>query len=239
MQTPQKQEILYEGKAKILYKTNNPDFLIQYFKDDTTAFNNQKFEIIDGKGVLNNNISAFIMSQLANIVPNHFVQKLNEREQLISPVKIIPLEVVVRNVTAGSFCKNFGFAEGVVLKKPCVEFFYKKDELNDPPISPNQIVILEILEKNQIEILENYANKVNDFLKELFLKIDITLVDFKIEFGFNAKNEIILADEISPDSCRLWDLKTGKKLDKDIFRKNLGNLTEGYNEVFQRLSKII
>jgi phosphoribosylaminoimidazole-succinocarboxamide synthase len=234
----QKKEMLYEGKAKILYKTDDAGLLIQYFKDDTTAFNKQKFEIIEGKGILNNEISTIIMKKLKEVVPNHFVKKLNEREQLVLPVKIIPLEVVVRNVIAGSFAKNFGLTVGEALKQPLVEFFFKKDELNDPIISPNQIECLEILNKSQIAILEDYALKVNAVLREIFTKIGFKLVDFKIEFGFDLKGNIILADEISPDSCRLWDVMTGKSFDKDVFRKGLGNIIEYYSEVLERLQKI-
>ncbi len=230
--------MLYEGKAKILYKTEKEGFLVQYFKDDTTAFNKQKFEVIEGKGILNNEISAIIMKKLEGVVPTHFVEKLNEREQLVKTAKIIPLEVVVRNVIAGSFAKNFGLETGKELKNPLVEFFYKKDELNDPMISPNQIICLEILKKPQIEILEEYALKINTILKEVFGKCGFKLVDFKIEFGFDAGGKIMLADEISPDSCRLWDLETGKSFDKDVFRKGLGNIVDYYKEVLKRLQKI-
>jgi phosphoribosylaminoimidazole-succinocarboxamide synthase len=229
---------LYEGKAKILYKTDDEGLIVQYFKDDTTAFNKQKFEIIEGKGILNNEISSIIMQKLHTIVPTHFIKKLNEREQLVKSAKIIPLEVVVRNVVAGSFAKNFGLETGRELKQPLVEFFYKKDELNDPIISPNQITCLEILTQNQITIIEEYALKINKVLKDIFSKCSLKLVDFKVEFGFDKEENIILADEISPDSCRLWDLETGKSFDKDVFRKGLGNIIDYYKEVLKRLQNI-
>ena len=230
---PKKLEMLYEGKAKILFNTEESNILIQYFKDDATAFNKQKFDVIDGKGVLNNEISSIIMEKLKGVLPTHFIKKINEREQLVKKVTIIPLEVVVRNIVAGSFAKNYGVEAGKVFKTPCVEFFYKKDELNDPLISPNQIIALEILDAKQISIVENYALKVNSVLKPLFQTCDFTLVDFKIEFGFDENGEIMLADEISPDSSRLWN-KEGKSFDKDIFRKNLGSLTEGYKIVLEK-----
>ena len=233
-----KREMLYEGKAKILYNTQDPEILIQYFKDDTTAFNKIKFEIIEGKGVLNNEISTIIMGKLAGIVPTHFIEKLNEREQVVRKVSIIPLEVVVRNVAAGSFAKNFGVEAGLELPEPSVEFFLKKDELNDPAISPNQIVVLRLLNREQIAKLEEYALKINSFLKDFFAKTGFILVDFKVEFGFNSKGEIILADEISPDSCRLWDFETKKSYDKDVFRKGLGNIVEFYTEVLNRIKKL-
>ena len=236
---PAKTTMLYEGKAKILYNTEESDLLIQYFKDDTTAFNKQKFEIIANKGVLNNEISSIIMQKLQNIVPTHFISRLNDREQLVKKATIIPLEVVVRNITAGSFAKSFGLETGKVLKSPLVEFFYKKDELNDPAISPNQIVCLEILNHSQIQILEDYAKKINAVLIEIFKEAGLNLVDFKVEFGFNSKGEIILADEISPDSCRLWDIETGKSFDKDVFRKSLGDITTYYAEVLNRLQKTL
>lgn len=237
MKVPNKLEMIYEGKAKTLFKTDDNDLLIQYFKDDATAFNKVKFDVISTKGIINNEISSIIMEKLAGIVPTHFVLKLNEREQLVKKVSIIPLEVVVRNIVAGSFAKNFGIEAGKILPSPSVEFFYKKDELNDPMISPNQVIVLEILNKEQIAIIEDYALKVNAFLKPFFKKIGFDLVDFKIEFGFNSKGEIILADEISPDSCRIWDEKTGKSFDKDIFRKDLGNLIDGYTIVLERMRK--
>jgi phosphoribosylaminoimidazole-succinocarboxamide synthase len=208
---------------------------VQYFKDDITAFNKLKFEIIEGKGILNNKISSMIMEKLKGVVPTHFIRQLNDREQLVKLVKIIPLEVVVRNMIAGSFAKNFGLETGKTLTRPLVEFFYKKDELNDPIISPNQIECLEIATKPQIAKLEEYALKVNVILKALMEKAGFNLVDFKIEFGIDDNGEVILADEISPDSCRLWDKITGKSFDKDVFRKNLGDVMLHYKEILRRL----
>lgn len=231
----EKSDVLYEGKAKIIYKTNHFGLLIQYFKDDTTAFNKVKFEIIEGKGVLNNSISSIIMEKLANIVPTHFIRKINEREQLVMAASVIPLEVVVRNVSAGSFAKNFGIAYGKPILPPLVEFFYKKDELGDPTISPNQIICLGLTGRDAISKMEGYALKINSFLKELFLKAGIVLVDFKVEFGYLDSGELVLADEISPDSCRLWDVETNKSLDKDLFRKGLGDIVPAYAEVLHRI----
>lgn len=238
MEDIHKKELLYEGKAKILYKTNKPGFIIQYFKDDTTAFNKLKFEKFEGKGEVNNEISALLLKKLEGVLPHHFVKKLNEREQLILAAEIIPLEVVVRNTIAGSFAKNFGLESGRKLPSPLVEFFFKKDELNDPFISPNQILALEIATGEDIRKIEEYALKVNSVLLPLFKECGIKLVDFKLEFGRNQEGEIILADEVSPDTCRLWDERTLKPLDKDIFRKDLGNMLEAYKEVLKRLSAL-
>jgi phosphoribosylaminoimidazole-succinocarboxamide synthase len=233
----EKLEKIYEGKAKLLYKTADDNLLIQYFKDDATAFNAQKKAVIDGKGVLNNLISEHIMLEMAQAgVPTHFVKKLNEREQLIKKVKIIPLEVIVRNISAGSMAKRLGIEEGILLLAPTFEICLKDDALGDPLINDDHAVnVLKVVSKTQLEELKKYALKINEILQKIFKNIGIKLVDFKIEFGFDAHNKIILADEISPDSCRLWDEKTSEKMDKDRFRRDLGGLVEAYMEVAKRL----
>jgi phosphoribosylaminoimidazole-succinocarboxamide synthase len=234
-----KNKVLYEGKAKQLFLTEKDDELIQFFKDDATAFNKKKHEIINSKGVLNNLISENIFNYLGkNGVQNHFIKRLNEREQLIKKVEIIPIEVVVRNKAAGTFTKRFGIEEGKDLPETLIEFNLKDDEHDDPLVSDEHIKVFKWANQNEIDEIKEKAIVVNRLLSELFNKIDIILVDFKIEFGrFNSgkKVEIILADEISPDSCRLWDIKSNEKLDKDRFRRNLGGLIEAYKEVATRL----
>ncbi len=234
-----KNKVLYEGKAKQLFLTEKDDELIQFFKDDATAFNKKKHEIIDSKGVLNNLISENIFNYLGkNGIQNHFIKRLNEREQLIKKVEIIPIEVVVRNKAAGTFTKRFGIEEGKDLPETLIEFNLKDDEHDDPLVSDEHIKVFKWANQNEIDEIKEKAIVVNRLLSELFNKIDIILVDFKIEFGrFNSgkKVEIILADEISPDSCRLWDIKSNEKLDKDRFRRNLGGLIEAYKEVATRL----
>lgn len=236
---------IYEGKAKILFEGPEPGTIIQYFKDDATAFNNQKKGTIVGKGALNNRISELVMTRLAEIgIPNHFIRILNMREQLVKQVEIIPLEVIVRNVAAGSLTKRLGISEGIVLPKPLIEFSYKKDELGDPLVGEDHIVTFGWLEALELEEVKQYAYRINDFLYGFFSGVGIRLVDFKIEFGRipGAEGEypkIILADEISPDSCRLWDLKTNEKMDKDRFRQDLGNVSESYQEVARRLGILI
>lgn len=234
---------IYEGKAKILYSTADENYIIQYFKDDATAFNAQKKAVIAGKGILNNLISEFIMLELdKNNIATHFVKKLNEREQLVKKVQIIPLEVIIRNITAGSLSKRLGINEGVVLNQPVFEICYKNDALQDPLINDDHACeVLKVINKKQLEEIKSNSLKINSLLKTIFNNIGINLVDFKIEFGFDltAKNpaeNIILADEISPDGCRLWDQKTAQKLDKDIFRRDLGNLIEAYQEIAKRLN---
>lgn len=234
---------LYEGKAKIIYEGPEPGTLIQYFKDDATAFNGKKFEQIAGKGVLNNRISSHIMTKLEGIgVPTHFLKSLNMREQLVRQVDIIPLEVVVRNVATGSLTERLGIKEGTIMPQPLIEFFYKKDELNDPLVSESHIVTLGWADPYELEEIIGQAFRVNDYLSGLFSAIGLKLVDFKLEFGRlwgeNGELYIILADEISPDNCRLWDEKTGEKLDKDRFRQGLGDLVEGYQEIAKRLGLI-
>ena len=221
---------VYEGKAKVLYEGPEPGTLIQHFKDDATAFNAKKHELIDGKGVLNNRISEVIFQRLNEIgVPTHFIKRINMREQLIREVEIIPLEVVVRNIAAGSIATRLGLEEGTMLPRSVIEFYYKDDKLNDPMVSEEHITAFGWAAPAEIEEIMSLALRINDFLIGLFLGIGIRLVDFKIEFGRIWENDtmrIVLADEISPDSCRLWDIESNEKLDKDRFRRDLGGLLE-------------
>lgn len=234
-----KRRRIYEGKAKILYEGPEPGTLIQFFKDDATAFNAKKHEIIEGKGVLNNRISEYIFSNLNKVgIPTHFIKRLNMREQLIKEVEIIPIEVVVRNVAAGSISERLGIPEGEVLPRSIIEFYYKKDELNDPMVSEEHITAFGWASPAEIDDMMAMAVRVNDFLSGMFIAVGIQLVDFKIEMGRHVEDDvmrIILADEISPDSCRLWDVTTGEKMDKDRFRKDLGGMIEAYREVATRL----
>ncbi|MGY6635194.1 MAG: phosphoribosylaminoimidazolesuccinocarboxamide synthase [Alkalilacustris sp.] len=230
---------VYEGKAKVLYEGPEPGTLVQYFKDDATAFNAEKRAVIDGKGVLNNRLSEFFMSGLNAIgVPTHFIRRINMREQLIRAVEIIPLEVVVRNVAAGSLSKRLGIEEGTALPRPIVEFYYKDDALGDPLVSEEHIIAFGWASQQDLDDMVQLALRVNDFLSGVMLGVGIKLVDFKIEIGRIWENDfqrLIVADEISPDSCRLWDMRTGEKLDKDVFRRDLGNLADAYTEVAKRL----
>ncbi len=230
---------VYEGKAKILYEGPEPGTLVQYFKDDATAFNAQKRAIIEGKGVLNNRLSEFFMKGLAQIgVPTHFIRRINMREQLIRSVEIIPLEVVVRNYAAGSMSTRLGIEEGTLLPRPIVEFCLKDDALGDPLVSEEHIVAFGWATQQDLDDMVALALRVNDFLSGCFLAVGIKLVDFKIEIGRiwdGDYQRLVVADEISPDSCRLWDMETGQKLDKDVFRRDLGNLTDAYTEVARRL----
>lgn len=234
-----KRRRIYEGKAKVLYEGPEPGTLIQHFKDDATAFNAKKHALIEGKGVLNNRISEYIFMKLGEIaVPTHFIKRLNMREQLIREVEIIPLEVVVRNVAAGSLSTRLGLEEGSQLPRSIIEFYYKKDELNDPMVSEEHITAFGWATPQEIDEIMQLALRINDFLVGLFLGIGIRLVDFKVEFGRFYDNEqvrIMLADEISPDCCRLWDAQSGDKLDKDRFRRDLGGVLEAYQEVARRL----
>ena len=234
---------VYEGKAKILYEGPEPGTLIQHFKDDATAFNAKKHDIIEGKGVLNNRISEYLFVRLGEIgVPTHFIKRLNMREQLIREVEIIPVEVVVRNVAAGSLAKRLGLDEGTPLPRSIIEFYYKSDKLDDPMVSEEHITAFGWANPQEIDEMMALALRVNDFLSGLFLGIGIRLVDFKIEFGRQYENDlmrIVLADEISPDSCRLWDIATDNKLDKDRFRRDLGGLVEAYQEVARRLGILV
>ena len=238
-----KRNKLYEGKAKIIYEGPEPGTVIQYFKDDATAFNAQKKDSIAGKGVLNNRISAHIMNKLEGMgVPTHFIRSLNMREQLVRQVDIIPIELVIRNIAAGSLCKRLGVEEGTIMPQPIVEFYYKRDDLNDPMVNENHILSLGWADPYELEEMIGLAFRVNDFLSGLFSGIGLKLVDFKLEFGrlWEETGElyIILADEVSPDNCRLWDAQTNKKLDKDRFREDLGGLIEAYQEVAKRLGLI-
>ena len=234
---------VYEGKAKILYEGPEPGTLIQHFKDDATAFNNKKHAVIEGKGVLNNRISEFMFTNLEAIgVPTHFIRRLNMREQLVRSVEIVPVEVVVRNVAAGSICKRLGLEEGEPLPRSIIEFYYKADELNDPLITEDHITAFGWATPQEIDDMVSMAQRVNDFLIGLFLGVGIRLVDFKLEFGRQYDNDmmrLIVADEISPDGCRLWDIKTGEKLDKDRFRRDLGDLVEAYQDVARRLGILV
>ena len=230
---------VYEGKAKVLYEGPEPGTLVQYFKDDTTAFNSEKKAVIDGKGVLNNRLSEFFMSGLNAIgVPTHFIRRINMREQLIRAVEIIPLEVVVRNVAAGSLSKRLGIDEGTALPRPIVEFYYKDDALGDPLVTEEHIIAFGWAGQQDLDDMVQLALRVNDFLSGVMLGVGIKLVDFKIEIGRIWEGDfqrLIVADEISPDSCRLWDMRTGAKLDKDVFRRDLGSLADAYTEVARRL----
>jgi len=230
---------LHEGKAKILYEGPEPGTPIQYFKDDATAFNNKKTGIITGKGVLNNRISEFLMVKLAEIgIPNHFMRRLNMREQLVREVEIIPIEVVVRNVAAGSIAKRFNLTEGTLLPRSIVEFYYKSDELDDPMVAEEHITAFGWANPQDIDDIMNLSLRVNDFLTGLFGGVGLKLVDFKLEFGRLYGEEdvrLVLADEISPDNCRLWDISTNEKMDKDRFRRDLGKVEEAYQEVARRL----
>ena len=230
---------LYEGKAKIIYATSDKNLVIQYFKDDATAFNNQKKSTIEGKGVLNNRISEHILSNLSQIgIKNHLVKRLNMREQLVKLVDVIPIEFIVRNVATGSLTKRLGIEDGTVLERPLIEYCLKDDELGDPNVSREHILTFNWLNIIQLDLIDENLKRLNDFLLGMFRGVGIKLVDFKVEFGRiknNGKIDVLLADEISPDTCRLWDNKTDKKLDKDRFRNNLGNLINAYQEVAKRL----
>ncbi|MBI1366658.1 MAG: phosphoribosylaminoimidazolesuccinocarboxamide synthase [Alphaproteobacteria bacterium] len=230
---------VYEGKAKILFEGPEPGTLIQYFKDDATAFNNQKRAILEGKGVLNNRISEFIMIGLERIgVPTHFIRRLNMREQLVRHVEIVPLEVVVRNVAAGSIVKRLGLEDGAALPRSIIEFYYKNDALGDPLVAEEHITAFNWANTQEIDDMMSLALRINDFLSGLFAGVGIKLVDFKCEFGRQYEGDmmrLVVADEISPDSCRLWDMESGDIMDKDRFRKDLGGVTEAYREVARRL----
>ena len=230
---------VYEGKAKILYEGPEPGTLVQYFKDDATAFNAQKKDVIEGKGVLNNRLSEFFMKGLAQIgVPTHFLKRLNMREQLIRSVEIIPLEVIVRNYAAGTMSKRLGIEEGTLLPRPIVEFCLKDDSLGDPLVSEEHIIAFGWASQQDLDDMVALALRVNDFMSGCMLAVGIKLVDFKIEIGRVWEGDfqrLVVADEISPDSCRLWDIETGEKLDKDVFRRDLGSLTDAYTEVAKRL----
>ncbi len=232
----QKLEMMYEGKAKRVYATDDPELLIVDYKDDATAFNGEKRGTIVGKGVINNQMSNRLMRRLEQAgVPTHFVEELSERETLVRRVEIVPLEVIVRNRSAGSFSKRYGVEEGRVFDAPTIEFSYKKDALGDPLINSSHVIALSLATPEELELIRRYAFRVNEVLSALWASRGITLVDFKLEFGRLADGTIVLADEISPDTCRLWDSATGKKLDKDRFRRDLGGVEDAYAEVMRRL----
>ena len=233
----QKKEKLYEGKAKIVYATDDPDLLIAWFKDDATAFDNTKKGTIVDKGIINNTISSRLFEMLAKSrVPNHFVEKLSDREMLVRKLEMIKLEVLVRNVVAGSLAKRMGMAEGTPLKRTILEFCYKDDSLHDPQINEDHVLVFDLCTDQELINIRNMALKVNEVLIPFFDKLGIRLVDFKLEFG-RYRGETYLGDEISPDSCRLWDKKTGEKLDKDRFRRDLGGIEEAYKTVLERMMK--
>jgi phosphoribosylaminoimidazole-succinocarboxamide synthase len=233
-----KLEKIYEGKAKILYTTEDPSLVIQYFKDDATAFNAQKKGTILEKGIMNNRIAASIFKHLAGEgIESHFVEVLNDREMLVKRVSIVPLEIIVRNRAAGSLCRLLGLAEGAALACPTLEFCYKDDALGDPQINEYHIRALKYATDAEVKHITAMAFRINEILKKFFLNLKIELIDFKLEFG-RIQDRIILADEISPDTCRLWEVGTGNKLDKDRFRRDLGNIEEAYQEVLRRVSQV-
>ena len=229
-------EQLYEGKAKKVYATDDPELLVVSYKDDATAFNGLKRGAIRGKGVINNQMSNRLMARLEKAgIPTHFVREISGSETVVRKVQIVPLEVIVRNIAAGSFSKRYGVEEGVVFSRPTIEFSYKNDALGDPLINSYHALALGLATEEELETIKRYAFAVNDLLKAVWLECGITLVDFKLEFGKTSDGTIILADEISPDTCRLWDSKTHEKLDKDRFRRDLGSVEEAYIEVMNRL----
>lgn len=233
----EKREQLYEGKAKKVYATGSPELLIVSYKDDATAFNGLKKGTIVGKGIINNQMSNLLMQRLEKAgIPTHFVQELSQRETLVKRVSIVPLEVIVRNIAAGSFSKRYGVEEGRVFTSPTIEFSYKNDELGDPLINDYHALAIHLATEEEIETIKKYSFAVNEELKAFWAECGVTLVDFKLEFGRLSDGTIVLADEISPDTCRLWDTKTGEKLDKDRFRRDLGGVEDAYSEVMKRLS---
>ena len=230
--------LLYEGKAKKIFSTENENEFIVYYKDDATAFNGEKKAEIASKGILNNKISTIMFEELAKEgIESHFIKSLSDREMLVKKVEILPLEVIVRNITAGSFCKRYGVEEGIVLDTPIFEMSYKNDDFGDPLLNDDHAVALKLATREEIEFLRTQTLKINEIMKRFFLKMDLKLVDFKLEFGKDVNGNVILADEISPDTCRLWDVNTNEKLDKDRFRRDLGDLVQGYEEVLARLNK--
>lgn len=233
----EKTEQLYEGKAKKVYATDDANLCIVSYKDDATAFNGLKKGTIVGKGVVNNRMTNMMMQLLEKRgVPTHFVEELSERDTLVKKVKIVALEVIIRNVSAGSFAKRYGVEEGIVFDAPTIEFSYKNDDLGDPLINEYHALALHLATKEEIETIKKYAFKVNEVLKEYFLNLGVRLIDFKLEFGRLPDGTIVLADEISPDTCRFWDAKTGEKLDKDRFRRDMGGVEDAYKEIFKRVT---
>ena len=232
----QKLEQIYEGKAKKVYKTADPELYIVDYKDDATAFNGLKKGTIAGKGVINNQMSNRLMRMIERKgVPTHFVKELSERETLVKKVSIVPLEVIVRNIAAGSFSKRYGVEEGMVFDEPVIEFSYKNDALGDPLLNTDHALALKLATRTEIDTIKTYALQINRILKAFWAECGVTLVDFKLEFGKTSDGSVILADEISPDTCRLWDTATGEKLDKDRFRRDLGGVEEAYAEIMKRL----
>lgn len=233
----QKGAMIYEGKAKKVYATDDAELYIVSYKDDATAFNGLKKGTISGKGVINNQMSNILMQMLEKAgIPTHYVEELNERETLVKKVSIVPIEVIIRNISAGSFAKRYGVEEGIVFDSPTIEFSYKNDELGDPLFNSYHALALKVATKEEIETIKELAFKINDLLKDYFKKMNIDLVDFKLEFGRLSDGKIVLADEISPDTCRLWDSDTHEKLDKDRFRRDMGGVEEAYQEIMHRLS---
>lgn len=230
--------LLYEGKAKQIFSTENENEFVVYYKDDATAFNGEKKAEIASKGILNNKISTIMFEELAKEgIESHFIKGLSDREMLVKKVEILPLEVIVRNITAGSFCKRYGVEEGIVLDTPTFEMSYKNDDFGDPLLNDDHAVALKLATREEIDFLRTQTLKINEIMKKFFLRMDLKLVDFKLEFGKDVNGNVILADEISPDTCRLWDVNTNEKLDKDRFRRDLGDLVQGYEEVLARLNK--
>ena len=231
-----KKEQLYEGKAKKVFATDDPELLIVSYKDDATAFNGLKKGTIVGKGVINNRMSNLLMQHLEKAgIPTHFVEELSDRETLVKKVSIVPLEVIIRNISAGSFAKRYGVEEGIVFDEPTIEFSYKNDDLGDPLLNEYHALALKLATREEIETIKKYAFAVNEVLKAFWSECGVTLVDFKLEFGKVSDGSIVLADEISPDTCRLWDSKTREKLDKDRFRRDLGGVEDAYAEIMKRL----
>lgn len=229
-------EMLYEGKAKQVFATEDPEIVMVHYKDDATAFNGLKKGTITGKGVINNQVTNFMMQKLEQAgVPTHFVQELNERDTLVKKVQIVPLEVIIRNISAGSFAKRFGVEEGIVFENPTIEYSYKNDDLGDPMINTAQALALKLATPAEIETIRTMAFKVNEVMKAFFAEVGVDLVDFKLEFGRLSDGTIVLADEISPDTCRFWDSKTHEKLDKDRFRRDLGGVEDAYAEMRRRI----
>ena len=232
----EKREQLYEGKAKKVFATDDPELYIVSYKDDATALDGLKKGTIAGKGVVNNKMSDFLFALLEkNGIPTHFVEELNDREALVRKVSIVPLEVIIRNISAGSFAKRYGVEEGIVFAEPTIEFSYKNDELHDPLINSYHALALGLATKDEIETIKSMAFRVNDILREYFLRLNVKLVDFKLEFGRLPDGRIVLADEISPDTCRFWDAVTGEKLDKDRFRRDMGGVEGAYQEMMKRV----
>lgn len=239
MENLEKLNLIYEGKAKKVFKTSKPNLVIVSYKDDATAFNGQKKGTIVGKGKVNNRLTNHFMKLLEQKgVPTHFVEEISDTDSIVKKVTIIPLEVIVRNRAAGSFSKRYGVEEGLEFKRPCLEFSLKNDDLNDPLINDYHVLALEIATEKELELITNYAFEVNAILKKYLIQFDVDLVDFKLEFGKCVTGELVLADEISPDTCRFWDLVTHEKLDKDRFRRNLNNVNFGYEQMYSRVFKV-